>query len=163
MPDFALALATLDDAPEVAWLIRALDVHYLGEERAPSDEAARAMVERCLREREGTRFLLARQGGMPVGIACFTIVRPGHQLGGVLFLKDLFVVTSARGGGIGRALLAGLANHARDHGTTRIDLTTEPGNAGARKLYERLGARQIEKVFYRFGPEALAALSEDGP
>lgn len=157
---WTVSLATLDDVDSVAALLVALDEHYLGKGAAPPMEAARAMVARTLEEREGTHFAVGRLGGRPVALACFARVRPGHRLQGVLWLKDLFVMEEARGQGLGRAMLAFLAEDAARHGLGRIDLTTERDNAGAQRFYERTGAAAKPKVFYRFEGEALAALTK---
>lgn len=157
----AIAIAGLHESEDVASLLVAVDTHYLGPAAAPTLQAARAMVVRTLAEREGTLFALARQGGRPVAVACFARVRPGHQLQGVLWLKELFVVEEARGRGIGRAMLAFLADYARREGLGRIDLTTERDNVAAQRFYERIGGVQKAKVFYRFEGEALAALMDE--
>ncbi|MDJ1159700.1 GNAT family N-acetyltransferase [Chelatococcus sp. SYSU_G07232] len=142
--------ATAADATAVAGLIDALDRYYLGEARAPGYARTLAMVETVFATREGTHFLLASLGDRPVGVACLAVLRPGHRLQGVVFVKDLFVLEALRGRGIGAAMLRAIAAFARDSGIGRIDLTTDMANAGARRLYERLGATRMEKVFYRF-------------
>ena len=109
-----------------------------------------AMVERSMREQEGTRYALAYQEGRPVGLACFAVLRPGFRLSGLLFVKELFVDSHARGQAVGAVLMRWLADHARTQGLTRIDLTTDGTNTGAQAFYERLGAERMNKVFYRF-------------
>lgn len=150
MPVPAIRLATPDDAADVATLVRAVDLHYGGPEVARPIEPTIAMVEQSMREAEGTRYALAFLEGRAVGLACFALLRPGFRLTGLLFLKELFVEGSARGQEVGAALMLWLAAYAREQGVTRIDLTTEASNQGARAFYERLGAEQKDKVFYRF-------------
>ncbi len=154
MPAPAIRLATLEDAADVAALVRTLDLHYVGPEIARPIEPTRDMVERSMREAEGTRYALAHLDGRAVGLACFALLRPGFRLTGLLFLKELFVESSARGQEVGAALMLWLASYAREHGVTRIDLTTEGSNRGARAFYERLGAERMDKVFYRFNLSA---------
>jgi GNAT superfamily N-acetyltransferase len=146
----AIRLATPDDAADVATLVRAVDLHYGGPEVARPIEPTIAMVEQSMREAEGTRYALAFLEGRAVGLACFALLRPGFRLTGLLFLKELFVDGSARGQEVGAALMRWLAAYARAHGVTRIDLTAEATNQGARAFYERLGAERMDKVFYRF-------------
>ena len=150
MPPIVIRLATLEDAPEVAALVRALDLHYVGADAARPLEPTLAMVERSMREAEGTRYALAIQDGRAVGLACFAVLRPGFKLTGLLFIKELFVESHARGQAMGLALMRWLADHARGLGLTRIDLTTDGTNTGAQAFYERLGADRMDKVFYRF-------------
>jgi GNAT superfamily N-acetyltransferase len=153
--------ASLDDADVVGALIHAMDAHYIGA-RAPSTSEAAAMVRRTIAIREGTRFTLAFVEGAPVGVACWVVIRPGHRLSGLVFLKDLFVLESMRGTGVGRALMAALARRAADEGIGRIDLTTDRGNEGARRLYLALGAAEQEKVMLRFDGEVLRRLASAG-
>lgn len=157
----SVRVATRDDAVFLASLIDALDVHYRGDlARRPATDAI-AMIERTFDLTEGTRFLLAEHAGQAVGIACFTIIRPGHALQGLIFLKDLFVVETVRGHGVGRALMAALACFAIAHGIGRIDLETSPDNAGAQRLYARLGGAKAEKLQYRYDGDTLRRLAHD--
>jgi GNAT superfamily N-acetyltransferase len=150
MASLVIRLAMPEDAPAVAELIRALDLHYAGPETAQPLAPTLAMVERTMREAEGTRFALALLGGRAVGLAGFAVLRPGFRLTGLLFVKELFVAEDARGQAVGAALMRWLADYARERGITRIDLTTDGGNQGAQAFYERLGAERMNKVFYRF-------------
>lgn len=143
-------LANPDDAAAIGELIRLLDTHYRGEHAAPSATAATAMVRQTLETREGTHFALATLDGSPAGLAAFAVLRPGRDLQGVLYAKEIFVCAEARGRGVGEALLAFLKAEAIRRGIGRIDLTTDPGNDGAQRFYERLGGERIEKVAYRF-------------
>ena len=155
----SLAGSGPQDVSEAGWLITALDSHYLGDGRARPQADAQAMVDRAVADAEGSRFAIARLGERPAGVACFAVLRPGHRLSGVLYLKDLFVVAPLRGRGIGRALLGWLAAHALQNGYGRIDFTTEASNQAAQRFYEALGAVRQPKVFYRVEGEALTALA----
>lgn len=153
MSSFTIRLAELQDAPAVASLIRALEIHYSNEECVSDPAATLAMIEQSMTAREGTRYALAFVDDRAVGLACFAILRPGFNLGGLLFLKELFVAKEARGRSVGAALMEWLADYARVHGITRIDLTTDGANVSAQAFYERLGAAKLNKVFYRFAVE----------
>lgn len=166
MPDAALDLrfATAGDAAAVALMLREMDAHYRPGAVLPTAETYRRVAEATLVEREGTRFALCFAGGVPVGIACIGVLRPGRDLQGLVFLKDLFVAERARGRGVGRALMGFLARFALASGLGRIDLTTDADNAGARRLYTRLGGGASDKVFFTFRADALARLAEEpGP
>jgi GNAT superfamily N-acetyltransferase len=150
MPENVVRLANLEDAADIAALIRALDLYYGGPEVAQPLEPTQTMVERSMREQEGTRYALACRDGRPVGLACFAVLRPGFKLSGLLFIKELFVEGEVRGQAVGVVLMRWLADYARAQGLTRIDLTTDGTNTGAQAFYERLGAERMNKVFYRF-------------
>jgi GNAT superfamily N-acetyltransferase len=108
------------------------------------------MIRQTIETSEGTEFALAEIAGQPVGLAAFAILRPGRDLKGVLYAKEIFVRAEARGQGAGAALLAFLKVEAQRRGIGRIDLTTDPANSGAQRFYERLGGERAEKVAYRF-------------
>lgn len=57
-------------------------------------------------------------------------------LGDDCYLEDLFVDPTARGKGVGRALIDDLASLARARGWQRLYWNTEISNAAARKLYD---------------------------
>jgi GNAT superfamily N-acetyltransferase len=150
MPPTIIRLADPEDAAEVAALVRAVDLHYVGPDVAQPLAPTREMVERSMQEAEGTRYALAFVDGRAVGLACFAVLRPGFKLSGLLFLKELFVESQARGQAVGVELMHWLADYARAKGVTRIDLTTDGTNTGAQAFYERLGGERMNKVFYRF-------------
>lgn len=54
-------------------------------------------------------------------------------------LYDLFVLPTARGQGVGRALLLAAETRAAQQGVGRLDLTTAHTNLTAQALYESLG------------------------
>lgn len=99
--------------------------------------------------------LLAERDGEAVGFALFFrnfstfLGRPG------LYLEDLYVRESCRGQGIGRALLAQLADLARARGYGRMEWSVLNWNQPAIEFYQSLGAEPMsEWTVYR--------LSRDG-
>jgi len=80
--------------------------------------------------------------------------RPG------LYLEDLYVRPSARGVGLGKALLQRLAAIAVERGCGRVEWTALDWNEPAIKFYEGLGARQMsEWRLFRLSGEELKAFS----
>ncbi len=61
-----------------------------------------------------------------------------------LYVVDLLVSAAARGRGIGSAVMRRLDDVALARGATRLSLSVLISNAGARRLYERLGYRAID-------------------
>lgn len=83
--------------------------------------------------------LIAERDGVPVGFA-YLIAAGGDD--GATLLDNLHVSPSARGGGIGPRLLDQAARELLDRGwDRRLQLWVYAANAGARRFYERLGAR----------------------
>jgi GNAT superfamily N-acetyltransferase len=155
-------LATPDDHETVADLFHEDGCHYWGD-KTPDRAAMGAYVrEQVLAGHANVEILLAEAGDKAVGFASFAVVHPAPDLGGQLFMKDLFVTEAARGQGIGEVLLRALAKIAVERGCVRFDWTAEDTNPRALTFYDRLGARRLtEKVYFRFDGEALKDFAAD--
>ncbi|PSJ62116.1 GNAT family N-acetyltransferase [Pseudaminobacter soli (ex Li et al. 2025)] len=152
--------ATLDDAPDLAVVLCEMAVHYRQPELPFEVALAKARGWLASESPAYPHFALAHAGGEVAGLASVAIAHPGVDLERLLFLKDLFVRNGARNSGTGQALIRFLAQHCLAGGIGRIDLTTENWNEGALRFYDRLGAeRHDQKIFLRFGSDALAALA----
>ena len=84
----------------------------------------------------GTR--LGDPGAPLVGITHYLFHDHAWSPKQVCYLQDLFVDTSVRGTGCGRALIEHVAEVAREHDCLRLYWTTKKDNATARLLYDRL-------------------------
>lgn len=83
------------------------------------------------------RGLAARIDGRIAGIAHF-LFHPHIWLGEACYLQDLFTLPEARGQGIGRALIAAVAEEARARGAAKYYWLTRDSNADARALYDKV-------------------------
>jgi ribosomal protein S18 acetylase RimI-like enzyme len=110
----------------------------------PLAEDAKARLLPALAEQPHALVLMAWFEGRAVGIAtCFFgfstfAARP------LLNVHDLAVLPALQGRGIGRALLASAAEHARARGCVKLTLEVLEDNHGARRLYESLGFADYE-------------------
>jgi GNAT superfamily N-acetyltransferase len=111
-------------------------------------------------EQEGTRFVLCLDQDEPVGLGCFAVLRPGHELKGLIFIKDLFVRAEWQGQGLGSALMRFIAEFAVKTGIGRIDLATGQDNDGAQRLYDRLGGVRQPAVYYNFPQDVIRKIAE---
>jgi ribosomal protein S18 acetylase RimI-like enzyme len=102
-----------------------------------------AWTERFLQS-EGHHLLMAvDEVGAPLGFV--TGVETTHpDKGTEMFLYELAVSEPRRNEGIGRALVRGLADLAREHGCYGMWVGTEPGNAAALACYCAAGASPPE-------------------
>jgi putative acetyltransferase len=91
-------------------------------------------------ERAEVSLYVAREDGVALGTAA--IVDRGD---GSAEVKRMFVTDTARGLGIGRALLAAIEAHARAADITLVQLETGLPQAAAIALYERAGYQQIPR------------------
>ena len=77
-----------------------------------------------------------------------------------LYLEDLYVRPAHRGRGVGKALLARLAQRCTEEGLARLDWAVLDWNAPSIAFYESLGARAAaDWTGYRLTGEALGKLA----
>lgn len=97
-------------------------------------------------------FLLgAYVDGALTGIVQYLLHRSTWTVGNYCYLQDLFVKDTARGLGLGRALIEAVYADAQARGASRVHWLTHETNAQARLLYDRLAERpgfiQYRRVF----------------
>ena len=132
--------ATDGDLDALLPLFAGYQAFYAG---SPQDDAKnRAFLERFTSDREG-RVLVARTGdGTMLGFATLywtltSITAEEHVL-----MNDLFVHESARGSGVGKALIEAASDVARERGSANLSWSTALDNRTAQRLYERMGAER---------------------
>ena len=106
----------------------------------PRDDAIRATVAKLLDDPH-TEFLLGEpaEGTGAAGV-CQLRYRLSVWTGTPdCWLEDLFVEESARGSGLGRALVEASFERAQERGCRRIELDVNERNREALDLYERFG------------------------
>jgi GNAT superfamily N-acetyltransferase len=80
--------------------------------------------------------------------------RPG------IYLEDLFVEPEARGSGLGKALLARLAQLAMERGCARLEWAVLDWNEPSIAFYKALGAKPMDEwTVFRMDGDALTALA----
>lgn len=90
---------------------------------------------------EPMHVLGAFGGDALLGIVHFIFHRSTWTAGPYCYLQDLFTAETARGQGVGRALIEGVTMRARDAGASRVYWLTQETNATARALYDRVADR----------------------
>jgi len=150
--------ATPADVPTILRFIRELALY----EREP--DAVVATEADLLRDGFGPtpRFtaLIAELDGPPAGFALyFTSYSTWRGHHGIR-LEDLYVTPALRGKGIGKALLARIAQIAVAEGCPRVEWDVLDWNAPAIAVYERIGASILtEWRIMRLSGEAIHALA----
>jgi GNAT superfamily N-acetyltransferase len=91
---------------------------------------------------------IAQWKGDVVGFTVSILHQGSWTLDPICYLEDLFVAPSARGRGIGRALIADLLGRAKERGWSRLYWHTRESNAPARRLYNEF-ATADDFVRYR--------------
>jgi GNAT superfamily N-acetyltransferase len=146
------------DVPVIAELIRGLARYEKLEDQVEMTEEL--LAAGLFGERPYAEVVLAEEDGAAVGFALFFhnfstfLGRPG------IYLEDLFVLPDHRGRGIGRTLLAHLAQLAVERGCGRLEWAVLDWNRDAIGFYESLGAHpNSEWTVYRLTGEALTGLA----
>ena len=131
--------ATAADLPLIAQLIRELAEYEKLAHEVRFDEAV--LGAKLFGARPYAEVVIGELSGIPQGFALFfhnfsTFEgRPG------IYLEDLFVRPSARGSGLGKALLSHLAALAVERDCARLEWSVLDWNAPAIGFYQALGAR----------------------
>ena len=104
---------------------------------------------------------IAEWNGEPVGFAVWFVNFSTFSGRSGIYLEDLFVRPALRGNGIGKALLARLAQHCVVNGWSRLQWSVLDWNAPSIAFYKSLGAELMnEWTICRVGGKALAALAQ---
>lgn len=83
--------------------------------------------------------LVAEADGQLVGLTHYLFHRHCWKLENVCYLQDLYAAPSARGKGVGRALIEAVYAAAEAEGAPSVYWTTQHFNETARQLYDRIG------------------------
>jgi GNAT superfamily N-acetyltransferase len=103
-------------------------------------EITEATWQRFFDEHEPVHALVAESADGLLGIAHFLYHRSTTRLHPVCYLQDLFTTPAARGRGVGRALIEGVYEAARDAGSSRVYWQTQASNLPGRALYDRIAS-----------------------
>jgi len=149
--------ATEGDVAVILDLIRQLAEYERLSDRVTATEDQ--LRKTLFGSRPAAEALLAATGGETVGFALFFsnystfLAKPG------LYLEDLFVKPHARGQGVGKALLARLAQLAAERNCGRLDWSVLDWNEPSIRFYEALGAVPLKEwTAFRLTGDALAKL-----
>jgi GNAT superfamily N-acetyltransferase len=83
-----------------------------------------------------------------LGYACLYWHLSSLAAAETVLMNDLFVLESARGKGVGRALIEASATVARERGAHSLEWATAPDNTRAQALYDTTGAAQETWLSY---------------
>jgi GNAT superfamily N-acetyltransferase len=146
----ALLIRLVKESERAAW--EPLWRGYLEFYKASLPEQATDVAWRRLHDPNEPMFVLgAYVGGKLTGIVHYLYHRTTWTVGNYCYLQDLFVAETARGLGLGRALIEAVCDKARAEGASRVYWLTQEDNATARALYDKLAERsgfiQYRKIF----------------
>jgi GNAT superfamily N-acetyltransferase len=154
----AIRPATPADLPLIAQFIRDLAEYEKLAHEVRFDEAT--LGEKLFGPRPYAEVVIGELDGTPQGFALFfhnfsTFEgRPG------IYLEDLFVRPDARGSGLGKALLAHLAQLCVDRDCARLEWSVLDWNTPAIGFYQNLGATLMDEwTVMRVDGDALTKLA----
>jgi GNAT superfamily N-acetyltransferase len=154
----SIRAATIDDLDLVIGFIRAL---------ADYERLADAVVlDRTLLgchlfgDKPMAEVLIGEIDGVARGFALFFHNFSTFEGKPGIYLEDLFVEPEARGSGLGKALLARLAQLAMERGCARLEWSVLDWNEPSIAFYKALGATPMDEwTVFRMDGEALVALA----
>ena len=137
-------LAAREEADEVARLLLAFR-DWFGADH-PDEDAMRRSVGLLIGD-PATDYLLGAvaDDATPRGVCQLRFRHSVWMSVDDCWLEDLFVEETARGGGLGRALVEAACERARARGARRIELDTNESNQAAIALYEACGFSAASK------------------
>jgi GNAT superfamily N-acetyltransferase len=107
--------------------------------------------------------LIGEIDGSPEGLALFFHNFSTFECKPGIYLEDLFVDPAARGAGLGKALLARLAQLAMERGCARLEWSVLDWNEAALGFYRSLDAKPLDAwTGQRLDGAALAKLAHGG-
>jgi len=118
-------------------------------ETALAPEITRMTWSRFFDAYEPMHALVAESSGVLLGLAHFLYHRTTIQVNPTCYLQDLFTVESARGHGVGRALIQAVYACAKAAGSNRVYWQTHQTNAAAMKLYDKVAEKSGFLVYRR--------------
>jgi GNAT superfamily N-acetyltransferase len=140
-PQFVLRSATPSDVPIILTLIRGLAEY---EKLAHEVVATEALLRESLfGERPAAEVILAFDGDDAAGFALFFHNYSTFLARRGVYLEDLFVFPRFRGRGLGRTLLARLAQITIERGGGRLEWAVLDWNVDAIRFYQSVGAQAM--------------------
>lgn len=144
------------DAPTVAVMIEELNAH----QREPTGQVTAEAVQRDgFGPHPEFGVLLAELDDAPVGYALYHPSWSTEVGERGFYIYDLYVRESARGHGVGRALMAELAVLAQAEGRAFLWWSSKPWNREAQAFYRGLGAIEEDVKAHALFGDAFAALA----
>jgi ribosomal protein S18 acetylase RimI-like enzyme len=152
MTTIRLVSIRVANTPDLEQLAVLFDKYRQFYEQTPNIVLAKHFIAERLNKRDSVILVAENEAEKLIGFCqiypsfCSVIA---DKIG---ILYDLFVDTSARNTGAGRALMLAAHEYAANNNLARLDLTTAKNNANAQALYESLGWVRDE-VFYAYSKQ----------
>lgn len=146
-------------------LLCELHAYYNDGASVAPDTVRAHLINNLLGPDSPLRLVVACDGaGQVFGFAAisltYSLVEPTPEQNRHCQLKELYVRSSQRSNGVGKALMSWVARYAVDNGCSRMDWPVKASNAKGIAFYQGLGAQQvIERLSFRLSEPGLGALA----
>lgn len=160
MPDpVSVRPAVAADAPVLTELMAALNRH----QRDPVEHMTLERVRAdALGDDPWFETLIAERDGAVVGYVCFHRAYETAFAARGFYVQDLYVTEEARGGGVGKALVAAVAALARERGAIYLWWVSKLWNVEAQAAYAQWGAIEEQVKAHALFGEPFDALVRGG-
>jgi ribosomal protein S18 acetylase RimI-like enzyme len=138
-----LVTAGPDDAASLLPLVR--DYHHFEHIHMSDEQRQRAIAPLLEADATTGRIWLIRSAGQLVGYVAICFGYSIEFRGRDAFIDELFIIESARGHGLGTAVLEQVKSLAAALGVVALHLEVARDNAAARRLYRRAGFASRER------------------
>lgn len=146
-------MATADDAEAVHSMVLAIAREVNAAEKVTS--SAEDLRRFGFSNPPRIHALIAERNGSAVGLCLyfFSFSTWRGNLG--VYVQDLYVARSERGGGLARRLIAETARRTGEQGAKFLRLSVDRDNLGAQKFYQKAGMRHAasEQIYMALGEE----------
>ena len=137
-----------------------LSAYYLGEDGSKAPAVENNLRNNILRPDSGMKLVMAFENGAAIGFASISILYPAPKGTGQLFVKELFIDEQYQSSGVGKELMAFVAQYAKSTNCSRLDLTVDSDNTRAMSFYQKLGILPLPtKLYFRAEADALDKLA----
>jgi GNAT superfamily N-acetyltransferase len=119
-------------------------------ERVLDPEITKITWSRFFDAYEPVHAMVAEKNGQLLGLAHYLFHRSTITIEPACYLQDLFTAESARGQGVGRALIEAVHERAKAAGSQRFYWQTHETNTTARILYDKVAERSGFIVYRKF-------------
>ena len=135
---FVIRPVIRSDFPEWAKLWEGYNTFY---KRTLPNEIVQTTWERFFKPEEPMHALVAEVNGKLLGLTHYLFHRNTAMINYSCYLQDLYTAESARGQGIGRALIETVYDKAKEAGSPRVYWQTHETNLTAMKLYDQVAVK----------------------
>lgn len=146
-------------------LLCELHTYYNEGSSVPQEMVRAHLINNLLGPDSPLRLVVAYEDvGQVFGFAAisltYSLVEPTPEQRRHCQLKELYVRSSQRSRGVGKAIMSWVAQYAADNGCRRIDWSVKATNAKGIAFYKELGAQQVvERLSFRLSEPNLSELA----